>query len=1424
MKLFKKILPIVFGAISLFGLSTPSEAQITDTAVYVNNLLGAGFNGYYSWQHYDNDFDWIDWDLMSETGFESVRLVFIESQTLSNISSAHLDEIQDAVDAALANNLLPIIDYHIARAWFTTNYTGAQRTIFLNNWGAIANRFSSYDFDEVVYELCNEPTESAVLTDWNALAADAVAAIRVYDYNKTIIIPVAHYASMRGVFDFELPDDDKLIMGIHYYASGWVQTQDCPWEDPEGSEDGPFYGLNYTGATWYNIDAMVDNLEYDFYPLWDWFEANDTVPVTIDEWGTMFYVDSTNRYNYSNYLTRWFDSKGFSHSVWELAGHFGIYNDPDLEITYDDGGARFIHKLDSAILIDNCPIYDYDIIDTLVAYDTTTTGWGTYETGGGGVSISIVDYELRANVYSTDYNQLNARVYSPYFTFVEDHIYRISFTVRASASKDWAVKLSEDIDHYQYDWIRFENTDTESLEWVHTYIYPEVDDYTRLEFLLGGSTGYFYIEDFLIEELSPVMGTVLYTLGTADPDPDPVDLDTLWFAEADSYHKAAITTSVACDESALEFETGYIEGGWDDSTLIGALNFNWYGESAAGYDDVSGDQIHDLDSVQFTAVQTEDIYFINQPLGLWGGTNGMIGDEWPFNVTYYDHHFYDDTVYCYIRGDSLFNDRRYDVAVLSSVNSVDSRSFIMRINDQYSTINPANNQNDRTIITNIQPVNNEILVRFDGVGTTPAFINGLWLYERTQQEASNDPSQAYAKFDNLNFGSTGYDSLYIEIEHAKTIGQTSSYITLDSLDGDTISTITVPSLGCAEQFVILDETVTGIHDLYATIDSLDIYTYMLFDGYEAQTGNRVRLNFYRAAVPKTLFRTATEIQGWRTSLDWIVEAGAPQTICVSGTASVTGTQTGSDSTQWWTSGTGTFNDGEELNAIYTPSAADTVAGSVILTLVGYRGATPDSTSDNFTLTLYPLPLADAGDNDTIAVDGSIQISDAVATHETYIIWTTYDGAGSFNNDNLENPTYSPGAADEATGTIHLVMSVNSAYCSSYVRDTMALVITEAVGLSWEGPADPDLDNLVTIYVTDTTDSGTEGSLRYALEYNGRRRIIPTISGTVELLAHVEIENPHMWYDGASGPSPGLLVIRGAIWIKTTDVVITHLHVRLGDDFNGGGNNCISILHGSQDVVIDHCSLLWGVDQIMGTNPYFGGPGTVADLERITITNNIISQGLSYADHDDGEHSKGPLIYYDSEDVLVAYNLMVQNRDRNPLFEGGATGQIIGNMCYWGYQPMSICFQSRPSHIGGGSVYHTLDIMSNKSSGYREQWQIRFYDFDEVNSRIYMEGNNGANDDWDTDSIWGSPYESTVRVHSPNFDYGVTVRTASEAQTYVLENAGAFPDDRGVTDQRVIDTFINKPYGDEFYSLGEGNENLIDSQDDLGWDLFPLYNP
>ncbi len=76
----------------------------------------------------------------------------------------------------------------------------------------------------------------------------------------------------------------------------------------------------------------------------------------------------------------------------------------------------------------------------------------------------------------------------------------------------------------------------------------------------------------------------------------------------------------------------------------------------------------------------------------------------------------------------------------------------------------------------------------------------------------------------------------------------------------------------------------------------------------------------------------------------IADAGTNQSICPGDPVNLSGTATGLSSV-WTTTGTGTFDDATNLNAIYTPSAADQSAGTFDLTLsVTASGACPVATS------------------------------------------------------------------------------------------------------------------------------------------------------------------------------------------------------------------------------------------------------------------------------------------------------------------------------------------------------------------------------------------------------------------------------------------------------------------------------------------------
>ncbi|MDD4741177.1 MAG: M14 family zinc carboxypeptidase [Bacteroidales bacterium] len=88
-------------------------------------------------------------------------------------------------------------------------------------------------------------------------------------------------------------------------------------------------------------------------------------------------------------------------------------------------------------------------------------------------------------------------------------------------------------------------------------------------------------------------------------------------------------------------------------------------------------------------------------------------------------------------------------------------------------------------------------------------------------------------------------------------------------------------------------------------------------------------------------------------------AGANGEICESETYQCNGTASYYQTITWSTSGDGTFDDSNNLQAVYTPGNADIAAGVVTLTLTADDGQ-GNSDADDLVLTILPLPAMPDG--------------------------------------------------------------------------------------------------------------------------------------------------------------------------------------------------------------------------------------------------------------------------------------------------------------------------------------------------------------------------------------------------------------------------------------------------------------------------------
>jgi hypothetical protein len=174
-----------------------------------------------------------------------------------------------------------------------------------------------------------------------------------------------------------------------------------------------------------------------------------------------------------------------------------------------------------------------------------------------------------------------------------------------------------------------------------------------------------------------------------------------------------------------------------------------------------------------------------------------------------------------------------------------------------------------------------------------------------------------------------------------------------------------------------------------------------------------------------------------------VSAGSAQTICEGSTATMNGSfGGGASSATWSSSGTGSFNN-NNVNAIYTPSAADISAGSVSLTYTTNDPAGPcGAVNASMTLGIEPIATVNAGIDQSICSSSTVTLAGSFGGSATGGTWTT-SGDGTFNSASSMTAVYTPGTTDITNGTVTLTLaSTGTVACSA--SDNMVVRIYSSI--------------------------------------------------------------------------------------------------------------------------------------------------------------------------------------------------------------------------------------------------------------------------------------------------------------------------------------------------------------------------------------------
>ncbi len=359
-------------------------------------------------------------------------------------------------------------------------------------------------------------------------------------------------------------------------------------------------------------------------------------------------------------------------------------------------------------------------------------------------------------------------------------------------------------------------------------------------------------------------------------------------------------------------------------------------------------------------------------------------------------------------------------------------------------------------------------------------------------------------------------------------------------------------------------------------------------------------------------------------------------------------------------------------------------------------------------------------------------------------------------------------------------------------------------------------------VTNLNDSGV-GSLRYGLKHaNGPRTIVFSISGIIDLKSQLRVDKSYITVAGQTAPGDGICIKGANFSIEANHVILRYLRFRLGS-IGKAQDDAVSIRDG-KNIIIDHCSASWSVDETLSCQ------SSTADL--ITVQWSIISESLNNSTHKKGTHGFGGII--GSARQSFHHNLYAHHTSRTPKVTGRRHCKVDfrNNVIYnWVYNN---CYDGTSSYMNWVNNYYKYGPATKPDVKYQifqlSDAQIKSENVnspeDSINyeTTLYLSGNyitgspsvsennwlgvrfkNGANID---DHSGKTPFKGTPLIKSET--------SAIDAYKAVLDYAGASKP-RDLIDKRIVNEVFTG-------SASNGDLGIIDNVQQVGgWPVYKTKN-
>jgi aryl-phospho-beta-D-glucosidase BglC (GH1 family) len=401
-------------------------AQNREKAFEINGKLGRGIN-------YGNMFEapsesaWGNpWrtkyaGMIGDLGFNHIRIpIRWEPADRSmatapyTVNSTFLNRIKQVVDSVLDNGMFAIINMHHHEALFED--PDGQKERFLAQWKQISEFFKDYP-DSLLFEILNEPNTNLTPEKWNVFAADALKKIREDNPERIVLVGLAPYGGLGGLPNIQLPDDEFIILTVHYYNPFHFTHQGASWVGDIADE--------WLGTKWNDSETERTVVENEFAPLLK-FSNDNKIPIHIGEFGAYSKADLKSRVKWTTFVSRYIETLNWSWAYWEFSAGFGIYDPRRDRYNQDLVDALLHNEMPEPAKYVGTPIYESN-------FGNSTDGWRLFTQGSGAATMTRADSALNITITNGSTEGWHIQLDKRYFKLLEGKKYRLKFKAKADA-------------------------------------------------------------------------------------------------------------------------------------------------------------------------------------------------------------------------------------------------------------------------------------------------------------------------------------------------------------------------------------------------------------------------------------------------------------------------------------------------------------------------------------------------------------------------------------------------------------------------------------------------------------------------------------------------------------------------------------------------------------------------------------------------------------------------------------------------------------------------------------------------------------------------------------------------------------------------------------------------------------------------------